>query len=422
MAQQSAYRQPRRSWHPRTPLQQAFPLVLGTGAALVMVVISADSPPLHPGTVPASPSRGYVGRVLVALAIIGLAALAVVLRTVLVLVFGSIIVAVAVRAGSNGLGRVTGWSGRVTLPVIVLGTLALLALGVLLLGEPVGQQFAELRNAVPAAWSAITRWLDSHALGLWLLRWWDGANSGFEWTRLAGMAGSAVGALGAIFLMLVTGLYLAADPQLYRRGLLHLVPPHHRERVDLALCEAGNGLSRWLLGQAVAMLVVGAMTGVGLLMIGMQLALPLAIIAGVLEFVPFFGPLVTGALIVLLAFTHGPTQALYAAGVCFFVQNFEGYVIQPFVQRWAIALPPALGLVSVIVFAALFGALGAVFAMPLMVVLMILVQRLYLVDALGERAWPAVRGNSNCQVDVDRPPAAKHAAGAPHRPAESFDE
>ena len=392
------------------------------GAALHSNVISDDSPSPHPGPMPPTSSTSFVGRVVMAVAIVALAGLAVVLRTVLVLVFGSVVVAVAVRAGSTGLGGATGWSGRVTLPVVVLGTLALLTIGVLLLGEPVGEQFAELRNALPAAWSAITRWLNSHALGLWLLRWWDGANTSFEWTSLAGVAGSAVGALGAVLLMLITGLYLAADPQLYRRGLLHLLPQRHRERVDLALCEAGNGLSRWMLGQAVAMAVVGAMTGIGLLLIGMPLAMPLAIIAGVLEFVPFFGPLLTGALVVLLAFTQSPTQALCAAGVCFFVQNFEGYVIQPFVQRWAIALPPALGLISVIVFAAMFGALGAVFAMPLMVALMILVQRLYLDGALGEHMRPVGRGNPNCRVQRDSGPAVPHAAGVPHRPAETFDE
>jgi predicted PurR-regulated permease PerM len=385
-------------------------------------VISDDSPSPHPGPQPSAPSSGYVARVVVALAIAGLAALAVVLRSVLVLVFGSIVIAVAVRAGSDGLGRATGWSARITLPVVVLGSLAVIGIGVALLGEPIGEQFAQLRSALPAAWTAITRWLNSHALGLWLLRWWDGANPTVEWTRLAGIAGNAVGALGALLLMLITGLYLAADPGLYRRGLLHLLPLRHRARVELALCEAGNGLSRWLLGQAVAMAVVGALTGIGLVLIGMPLALPLAIIAGVLEFVPFFGPLITGALIVLLAFTQSPTQALYAAGVCFFVQHFEGYVIQPFVQRWAIALPPALGLMSVIVFAALFGAIGAVFAMPLMVALMVLVQRLYLDGVVGESAWPAVRGNLNCRVQRDPAPAVPRAAGAPHRPAETFDE
>src|ERR1041384_277724 len=101
-------------------------IALGMGAALhSVVVISDDSPSLQPRAAPATRSTGFVGRVVVAIAIVALAALAVVLRTVLVLVFGSVVVAVAVRAGSNGLGRATGWSGRVTLPVIVLGTLAL---------------------------------------------------------------------------------------------------------------------------------------------------------------------------------------------------------------------------------------------------------------------------------------------------------
>jgi predicted PurR-regulated permease PerM len=382
-------------------------------------VISDDSPSLHPGP-PVSTSPSYVGRVVMAVTLVALVALTVYLRAVLVLVFGSVVAAVAVRAGSDGLQRITGWRDRITLPAVVLLTLALLTLGVLLLGEPIGEQFNELRQALPAAYQATTRWLNSHLAGLWLLKWWEGANAGIEWINLAGIAGNAVGALGAAFLMIVTGLYLAADPQLYRRGLLHLVPQGQRARVDRALCEAGNGLTRWLLGQAVAMVLIGVLTAAGLMLIGMPLALPLGIIAGLLEFVPFFGPLVSGALIVLLAFTQGPTQALYAAGVCFVVQHFEGYVIQPFVQRWAASLPPALGLVSVVVFGALFGVLGVIFAMPLMVVLMILVQRLYVDGALGERGWPVVRGNLDCQVQ--RQPAVMQSTTATQPKAETFDE
>jgi predicted PurR-regulated permease PerM len=382
-------------------------------------VISDDSPSLHPGP-PVSPATSYVGRVVVALALLALVALAVYLRAVLVLAFGSVVFAVAVRAGSDGLQRLTGWRDRITLPAVVLLTVAVLTAGVLLLGDPIGEQFNELQRALPAAWQATTRWLNSHVAGLWLLRWWEGANPEVEWTRIAGIAGNAVGALGGLLLMIVTGLYLAADPQLYRRGVLHLLPQRHRARVDGALCEAGNGLTRWLLGQAVAMVLIGVLTAAGLMLIGMPLALPLGIIAGLLEFVPFFGPIVTGALIVLLAFTQGPTQALYAAGVCFFVQHFEGYVIQPFVQRWAVALPPALGLMSVIVFGALFGMLGVIFAMPLMVVLMILVQRLYIDGALGERDWPLVRGNLDCQVQ--RQPAVTPSSTARNPQAESLHE
>lgn len=226
---------------------------------------------------------------------------------------------------------------------------------------------------------------------------------------MAGIAGNTIGAVGGALLMIVTGLYLAANPGLYRRGLLLLLPQPQRTRVDAALAAAGNGLSRWLLGQAVAMVLVGMMTAAGLAAIGMPLALPLGIIAGILEFVPFFGAIAAGALIVLLAFTQGAAQAAYAALVCFFVQHFEGYVIQPFVQRWAIALPPALGLISVIVFGVLFGALGALFAVPLMVVLMILVQQLWIDGALA--ATPPQHAAARAQ-EPRLPSALRHAADA----------
>jgi predicted PurR-regulated permease PerM len=93
--------------------------------------------------------------------------------------------------------------------------------------------------------------------------------------------------------------------------------------------------------------------------------------------VPFFGPIAFGVLAVLFAFAQGPSQALYVGVLCFAIQQFEGYVLQPLIQRWAVALPPALGVLSVVGFALLFGVLGAILATPLMTVLVILVERLY---------------------------------------------
>ena len=369
-------------------------------------MISDESPPSRPGAELGATSslHEHASRVLVLVAMVTSAALLAYLRGVVALVFGSVLVAVALRMGGNGVRRVTGLGDAAALAVAVLATLALLMIGVVLLGDPVVEQFAALRTALPNALAATSRWLNSHTLGLWLLQWWHSADAGVEWTRVAGVAGSAVGAVGGVLLMLVMGLYLAADPELYRRGLLHLLPTRQRVRADRALCAAGNGLSRWLLGQAVAMVLVGAMTAIGLAAIGMPLALPLGIIAGILEFVPFFGAIVAGALTVLLAFTQGATQAAYALLVCVFVQHFEGYVIQPFVQRWAIALPPALGLVSILVFGLLFGGLGVLLAVPLMVVLMILVQQLY-IDGAPAAAPSVMR-------EPQLPSAAPRAAGA----------
>ncbi len=98
---------------------------------------------------------------------------------------------------------------------------------------------------------------------------------------------------------------------------------------------------------------------------------------GLLDFIPFFGPIASGILAVILAFIQGPQQALYAAILCIAIQQLEGFVLIPIIQRWTVALPPALGILAVVVFGLLFGLPGAVFATPPIVVLMILVKTLY---------------------------------------------
>jgi predicted PurR-regulated permease PerM len=125
------------------------------------------------------------------------------------------------------------------------------------------------------------------------------------------------------------------------------------------------------------MATIGVMTMIGFYLLGVPLALSLGLIAGVTEFVPFFGPIAFGIFAVLFAFTQGPTQALYVGLLCFAIQQFEGYVLQPLIQRWAVALPPALLVLSVVIFALLFGFIGAVLATPLMTVVMIMVRKLY---------------------------------------------
>lgn len=100
--------------------------------------------------------------------------------------------------------------------------------------------------------------------------------------------------------------------------------------------------------------------------------------AGVLAFIPFFGPITSGLLAVFFAFIEGPREALYVALLCFAIQQVEGDVIMPLVQRWAVRLPPALGIAAAVVFGILFGLPGVLFATPLMVVVMVLVQKLYI--------------------------------------------
>ena len=110
----------------------------------------------------------------------------------------------------------------------------------------------------------------------------------------------------------------------------------------------------------------------------MPLALALGVIAGLFEFVPFFGPIAAGLLAVLVAFAQGPSEALYVALLFVGLQQLEGSVLVPLVQRWTVSLPPVLGLLAVVLFGTLFGPLGVLVGTPLMVVGMVLVQTLYL--------------------------------------------
>ncbi|MCL4183375.1 MAG: AI-2E family transporter [Burkholderiaceae bacterium] len=339
-------------------------------------------------TVAAPSQTGYVGRVVIAVAIVVLAWLALELRAVIVVVFGGVLAAVALRAASTPVQRLTGLRERPALALVLATIVGILALGSWLIGEPVTREFGALRRELPGAIERVTDWLDSQSFGPALRDWLGNGKPGLEC--------SAIGALGTLILIIVVGIYIAADPGPYRRGLLRLLPLQQRRRVDAAMAEAGRGLSRWLVSQSIAMVTVGTMTAIGLTLLGMPLALPLGIITGLLEFVPFFGTITSSALIILLAFAQGAVPALNAALLCLFVQQFESYVLQPFLQRWAVALPPAVGLTAVLVFGALAGPLGVVLATPLMVAVMALVQRLY-VDGTIEADTPPIRASAPAQ-------------------------
>jgi predicted PurR-regulated permease PerM len=146
----------------------------------------------------------------------------------------------------------------------------------------------------------------------------------------------------------------------------------------------GNALSRWLLGQSVSMLFVGVTTAFGLWLLEVPLALSVGVLSGLLAFIPFFGAIAGGLLAVLLGFMQGPETALYVLILALVIQQIEGNVLMPLVERWAVGLPPVLGIAATVMFGVLFGLLGVLLAAPAMIVLMVVVQRLYIKEVLEE--------------------------------------
>jgi predicted PurR-regulated permease PerM len=300
------------------------------------------------------------------------------LADVLLLAFAAVLLALLLSRLADALP--SRLSHRVALAVVVLGLLALLALGIGLMGASIADELAQLRETLPRAWRALIAWLGTHAPGRWALAALASAQQVPE--GIAARAASAVAsafngtltAAASLLLVVVLAVYFAADPDTYRRELLRLLPAARRAPAASALDAVAGSLTRWLKGQAVSMLAVGVLTAIGLTLLGMPLVLTLSLLTALLEFVPYFGSIVASIVIVAVAFGEGPQQALWAALMCLTVQQLEANLVQPLAQRWAVRLAPALGLLAVLVFSLLFGLAGAVLAVPLMVVLVTLVQ------------------------------------------------
>jgi predicted PurR-regulated permease PerM len=199
---------------------------------------------------------------------------------------------------------------------------------------------------------------------------------------LAGKIGHATGvgleAVGEMLLVLVGGVYFAAQPKLYRDGVLKLAPAGARPQVAATLEACAVALRKWLLGTGVAMLAMGLLTTLGTALLGLPAPVALGLLSGLAEFVPIVGAAVSAIPGLLVAATQGPEMVLWTLIFYVAVHQLEGHLLIPLIQRRVVAVPPAATLFSVVGFGVLFGPSGVVFATPLAVVLMVLISRLYL--------------------------------------------
>lgn len=333
----------------------------------------------HPDTL-----RPYISRVLVTVAIGAFALLLWKLSGLLLLVFAALVVAVVLRALMAGVTHWTPLSDGVALAVVVLVLTALLVLVLWLFGSQLAAQVETLRQALPAAWAQFQAWLEGSPIGPTvrdLMQ--EGRDSASGVAAHAGaLAMSATGGIANLLLVIVGGIYFAAQPAMYRGGILKLFPAKARDTIGEAFDASGHALKMWLGGQLLAMTLVGVMTGIGLWLLGVPVAFGLALIAALLDFVPIIGPIVAAVPAVLLAFTVSPEIGLATVALFLVVQQVESNVLQPLIQQRAVDLPPALLLFSLFGVGALLGIVGLLLAAPLTVVVYVLVKRLYVREAL----------------------------------------
>ncbi len=193
---------------------------------------------------------------------------------------------------------------------------------------------------------------------------------------VAGALWSVLGLLGTLGVILVSALYLAAAPGSYLRGVVALLPSHHRPAGRRVLDHLGHTLWGWLVGQFLDMLVVGVLSGIGLLLLGMPLAFILALIAGLMNFVPYIGAIVGAVPAVLIALSISSHEALFVGLLYLAVQTLEGNVTAPLIQRRTTHLPPAVSIVSQTALGVIFGLFGVILATPFTAAVIAAVQSL----------------------------------------------
>ncbi|KAB1075726.1 AI-2E family transporter [Methylobacterium planeticum] len=193
-------------------------------------------------------------------------------------------------------------------------------------------------------------------------------------------------ALGNVLVIVFLGVAFAADPGSYRDGILRFVPPRHRPRGAKVLDGMGETLRHWLFGQLITMAVIFLCVWAGLWLLGIGGSLILGLQAGLLAFIPTIGPLVAGLVIVLASLASGWSALLGAVGVYLAVQTLESYGLTPFIQKQALDIPPATIFGGQLLLGVLFGLWGIALALPLLAVIKVLLEQLYVEETLGEPA------------------------------------
>jgi predicted PurR-regulated permease PerM len=234
-------------------------------------------------------------------------------------------------------------------------------------------------------------WQDNPSVQSVIPRLKDQAGSliGHVTSLMPGMASSVLGIGGDLVVILATSIFLAIAPGTYTSGLLRLVPPRWRPRGQQVLEEVGSTLQFWFLGQFADMLVVTLLTGAGLAILGVPLALTLALIAGLFNFVPYIGALAGAVPALAVAVGQSPRMAVYVAILFVVVQTLEGNIIALLIQKRTVDLPPALTILSQTVLGTLFGVMGLILATPLTAAAMTAVRMIYVETVLEKPEAPS---------------------------------
>jgi predicted PurR-regulated permease PerM len=334
----------------------------------------------------------------------------------LFLIFAGILLGVALNSFTDLLGRVVRLPHSLRLSIVCLVLAALLSGAIFLGGATIAQQATALSDTIKSQLVNVKAFLERNGIDT---SYFDLGNSGASQASSApatpgaptthslpgagalASSGSAivsqtfklllgtVSAVGNFFIVLFLGLTFAAQPGVYRKGLLYMAPARHRARAAIIVDRIGETLERWLMAQFTTMLAVFLVTSIGLAIIGIQSAFILGIQAGLLAFIPTVGALIAGLIVVLASLASGWVAAASAFALFLGVHVLESYILTPMIQRQALDIPPATLFAFQILLGVVFGVWGLALALPLMAIVKVMIDHFKTDEAPADAAAAA---------------------------------
>jgi len=343
--------------------------------------------------------RQEFGRAFVWAITIGAVVLTVYLSSALLAIFGAMVFAAMIDGGARLLGRVLPIGRGWRIGIVLIATLLFLVWLSIFAGSTISRDAAQFPAIIEQQINSLVAWARGQGFEISMQQVQNYAGSMSSGLSTVTRAlGGILGGLTTALLIAIIGIYIALEPKLYERGVAWMLPEQKREGFYETVKRMGFTMRRLMAGRLVgmafeALFTYAMLAWVAPLVVGdaVPMAALLAILTGLLAFVPNLGAIISGILMILVGFSGGADMGVYTIVVYLLVQNIDGYIVVPMIARKTVDLAPALVLAMQLIMGILFGLIGLLLADPLLAMIKVALERRAEANAEEEQVGEPVR-------------------------------
>jgi predicted PurR-regulated permease PerM len=296
---------------------------------------------------------------------------------VLLMILAGVLIAVYFHGFGDLIERKTKLNRRLSMIISVGGSFVFLGTLLWFMGSKMQDQISVLSDSLPNTITAAKVKMDETHTGRKILTYLSGDNSEKLFSTAQQFFSTSFGVMGNLYVIILLAIFFTANPSIYKNGIIMLVPPKNKSLARVAIDRISTALKGWLKGTMLSMVLITLLIATGLTVMGIPGAMVLAMFTGMLKLIPNFGSMAAMIPGVLLALTVSTNTAIIVALIYVISQTIVSNIVTPLIQKRMINLPPALTIISQVIMGTLSGALGIILAVPLLAIIIILVDELY---------------------------------------------